>query len=248
MGHREHSYDIALSFAGEDRVFVEEVAKHLKDGNVRVFYDKDEEVNLWGKELGDTLDSVFRLRSTFVVLFISKYYSNKMWTNHERKSAFARAIKEKDEFLLPARFDDTDLPGLLPTVAYVDLRRETPSSFASKLIQKLALSKNSKPTKVDASRNSSTATRNELFDSLRNRLEKDFYTFGPRVGEFGKERIQGEVGFYRDDIGEVIKHKPHYYLTYWGWKLMPILLPELVEERTLLTTDALKSDSLVKDG
>ena len=47
------------------------------------------------------------------------------------------ALNEQREYVLPARFDDTELPGLLPTVAFLDLRRETPQSFAQKIIRKL---------------------------------------------------------------------------------------------------------------
>ena len=36
-------YHIALSFAGEDRDYVEEVANDLRDHGVDVFYDKFEE-------------------------------------------------------------------------------------------------------------------------------------------------------------------------------------------------------------
>jgi len=61
-----------------------------------------------------------------------------MWTNHERKSAFARAIQETSEYVLPARFDDTELAGLRPTVKYIDLHRETPETFALKIIQKIS--------------------------------------------------------------------------------------------------------------
>lgn len=46
-------YDVALSFAGEDREYVEEVAIVLKRFGVRVFYDKFEETELWGKNLFD---------------------------------------------------------------------------------------------------------------------------------------------------------------------------------------------------
>jgi hypothetical protein len=138
MDTNEELYDVALTFAGEDRPFVEEVAQILKVDQVKVFYDKDEQVNLWGKDLGDTLDEIYRLRSRYVVMFISEHYAQKMWTRHERKSALARALQEKEEYVLPARFDDTELPGLLPTVAYIDLRHETPDSFASKLIQKIS--------------------------------------------------------------------------------------------------------------
>ena len=43
-------YDIALSFAGENRVYVEEVAQALRSAGVSVFYDKFEQAGLWGKE------------------------------------------------------------------------------------------------------------------------------------------------------------------------------------------------------
>ena len=35
----DYKYDIALSFAGEDREYVEKVATLLKENGVRVFYD-----------------------------------------------------------------------------------------------------------------------------------------------------------------------------------------------------------------
>ncbi|MHB1630880.1 MAG: hypothetical protein ACYCQL_01500 [Acidithiobacillus sp.] len=43
-------YHIALSFAGEDD-YVEEVATYLKATGVKVFYDKFEAADLWGKDL-----------------------------------------------------------------------------------------------------------------------------------------------------------------------------------------------------
>ncbi len=41
-------YEIVLSFAGEDRVYVEKVAEYLKANGVNVFYDRYEKANLWG--------------------------------------------------------------------------------------------------------------------------------------------------------------------------------------------------------
>jgi hypothetical protein len=40
--------------------------------------------------------------------------------------------------VLPARFDDSELPGLLPDVVYVDLRDYTPEQFADLIVAKLA--------------------------------------------------------------------------------------------------------------
>ncbi len=133
------NFDVAFSFAGEDRDFVEKVYRDLKDEGVNVFYDFDEEItnDLWGKELVEELDDVYRKRSKCVVMFISENYARKVWTRHERRSALAKAINEKREYVLPARFDDTDLPGLLPTIAYVDLKNKTPEIFADQIIRKL---------------------------------------------------------------------------------------------------------------
>ena len=44
-------YDVALSFAGENREIVEQIAKKLAENNVQVFYDEFEKAKLWGKRL-----------------------------------------------------------------------------------------------------------------------------------------------------------------------------------------------------
>ncbi len=136
-------YDVAFTFAGEDREFVRQVYDYLDGQNFSVFYDLDEEVavDLWGKDLIEELDDIYRNRSKCVVMFVSQSYYEKVWTKLERRSALAKALNENREYVLPARFDETDLPGLLPTVAFVDLRNETPQSFAQKVIRKLEKSR-----------------------------------------------------------------------------------------------------------
>jgi len=133
----ENAYEVVLSFAGEDREYVEEVAKYLKNNDVKVFYDKYEEVTLWGKDLAEHLDKVYRGSARYCVMFISKDYANKVWTTHERRSALAKAIKEKEEYILPVRFDDTEIPGLRQTIGYVDLSKKTPDQLGEMILQKL---------------------------------------------------------------------------------------------------------------
>ncbi|WP_206919918.1 TIR domain-containing protein, partial [Alicyclobacillus suci] len=70
------------------------------------------------------------LKCKYCVMFISKHYKEKLWTNHERKSAQARAFHEKGEYILPARFDDTVIPGVRLTTGYIDLRERTPEDLA----------------------------------------------------------------------------------------------------------------------
>jgi len=43
----EFDYDVCLSFAGEQRAYVRELAEELKKHNIRVFFDEFEEAVLW---------------------------------------------------------------------------------------------------------------------------------------------------------------------------------------------------------
>ena len=135
---RNAEYDVALSFAGEDRAYVEMVAEQLKARDVQVFYDRYEEANLWGKDLYTHLIDVYQNKATYTIMFISSYYRDKIWTNHERRAAQSRALKEIDrEYILPARFDSTEIPGILPTVDYIDLKEKSPVEVAVLMVTKL---------------------------------------------------------------------------------------------------------------
>ena len=133
----EYEYDVCLSFAGEDRSYVEMIAGGLKVAGLRVFYDADEVVKLWGKDLAEHFDHVYRKASRFCVMFVSAAYAEKSWTRHERRSALSRAVDEEAEYILPARFDDTELDGLRPTVGFVDLREFAPETVVTMLVEKV---------------------------------------------------------------------------------------------------------------
>jgi hypothetical protein len=130
-------YDIALSFAGEDRAFVEEVAMALKKASISVFYDKFEDQDLWGKDLYQSLSDIYMRQARYTVIFISQHYAKKAWTNHELKSAQAKAFSSLREYILPIRFDDTSISGVLPTTGYLNAKRMNPVQVAQKIINKL---------------------------------------------------------------------------------------------------------------
>jgi hypothetical protein len=134
-----HEYEVVLSFAGEDREYVEGVAHILRASEVSLFYDNYEEASLWGKDLVEHLHKVYSGSARYCVMFISKHYAEKVWPTHERRSAFEKAIESKEEYILPARFDDTEIPGLRKTVSYVDLRHKSAEQFAAVILQKLGL-------------------------------------------------------------------------------------------------------------
>jgi len=90
-----------------------------------------------GKDLNEHLHKVYSGSARYCVMFISKHYAEKVWPTHERRSAFEKAIEAKEEYILPARFDDTEIPGLRKTVKYVDLRTKKPEELAKLIMQKL---------------------------------------------------------------------------------------------------------------
>ena len=121
-------WDVALSFAGAQRDYVEQVAQALKAQGVRCFYDADEEIELWGKYLAEELPAIYGEQAAAVVVFVSAEYAARDWTRHERRAALGRAVRERREYVLPARFDDTPLPGLLPTWSYGRPARPDPAA------------------------------------------------------------------------------------------------------------------------
>jgi hypothetical protein len=132
------TYDVCLSFAGEDRKYVRQVADALRSKkSIRVFYDQYEKANLWGRDLYTHLDYVYGKAALYCVIFLSDHYAKKLWTSHERRSAQARAFSDNSEYILPARFDDSEVPGILPTTGYVDLRHTKPEELATLISQKL---------------------------------------------------------------------------------------------------------------
>ena len=134
----DYEYDVALSFAGEDRQNAEELAKLLKKGGYEPFYDKYEMATLWGKNLYDHLSSIYKDKAYYCVMFLSEHYAQKLWTNHERQSAQARAFEENREYILPILLDDTEVPGILKTVGYLYLRLISIEKIYQLLVEKLS--------------------------------------------------------------------------------------------------------------
>ena len=132
-------YEVALSFAGEQRCYVEQVARALQSRRISVFYDDFEQVLLWGKDLVEELHEVFERRAARAVMFISKEYVEKAWPRHERRSILSRAAQEKSEYVLPVRFDDTPVPGLPDSIKYEQANGHSPEELAAMIAEKLGI-------------------------------------------------------------------------------------------------------------
>ena len=143
-----YEFDVAVSFAGENREVVDEIVSRLKDAGITVFYDTDYQIAMWGEDLIEYLDQVYRLKARYVIMFVSRFYAEKMWTRHERRSALARALEQKDVYVLPIRIDDTVLEGLRPTVGYLDARLIGSDGIVNAILAKLTDTPSAQPGSI----------------------------------------------------------------------------------------------------
>lgn len=132
-----YKYDVALSFAGEDRKVVEEIATELKKNDISVFYDNFQKADLWGKKLSQYFKETYGENTRFVIVFISEHYSLKDWTDFELTIAREEAKNRKSEFILPIRIDNTNIVGLHNDVGHLDLNKEDVGSIVETIIEKL---------------------------------------------------------------------------------------------------------------
>ena len=135
-----YRYEVALSFAGEDRAFAEKVAEGLSKANVNVFYDNFYAEDLWGEDLAVKLREMYHKASQFCIMIISQHYIDRMWPNHERQQAIERMIQEKGKiYVLPVRLDgfDGEVPGLSDTIGYLSMKSNDPQKLVDAFLRKI---------------------------------------------------------------------------------------------------------------
>jgi hypothetical protein len=108
-------YDIAVSFAGEQREYVAAVVAAAKSRGLKVFYDKDKGNEWWGKSFIRAQRTVYGSQTRFFVPFISTEYLAKPIPMDEFSAAMMTAVKQGDGYILPVLMGDVQVPpDLLP--------------------------------------------------------------------------------------------------------------------------------------
>lgn len=79
----DQNYDVALSFAGEDRAFAEHLRDALEDLGHAVFYDMAEQHRILGEDVEAYLAPIYESGSRFVVVVLGEMYGRKRWTLFE---------------------------------------------------------------------------------------------------------------------------------------------------------------------
>lgn len=139
-----YKYDVALSFAGENRDFAKAVATMLRSQNIEVFYDEFSTAELWGENLSVKFREVYSTDSRYCIIFFSDYYLEKVWAVVELRNAIEKNILERGEaYILPVRLDgfSGDVPGLPNTIGYISAISAEPEEVVWRFLQKIHTTK-----------------------------------------------------------------------------------------------------------
>jgi hypothetical protein len=133
----DRKFKVALSFPGEKRAFVSEVALGLRDLNVDVFYDAFFEAELARPDLDVLLHRVYHDNSDLIVVFLCDEYESKEWCSLEWRAVRDLIKRRRGASIMPMRFDDAEVPGLFSIDGYIDLRGRVPQDAVNLIRERL---------------------------------------------------------------------------------------------------------------
>lgn len=134
-----YEYDVAFSFAGEDRAYVAQLVGMVRARGISVFYDDYETASLAGENLIQRLYHIYRDSARLCVIVVSSSYLNKDWTMHELKAAQDREFVEKYAYIIPIKLETgISLPGIPNTKGYLDAKNHSIGEIAYIIRDKVA--------------------------------------------------------------------------------------------------------------
>ena len=141
VSEHQKRFRVAVSFAGEYRIYVEQVMKKLAISGFKkdeLLYDMYHEADFSRPNLDVYLYKLYSSEAELIVVFLSKEYNTKSWTGLEYR-AIRRIINERtnDNSIMLVRFDKSEIDGLSHTTdGSIDVTRHNPESLAELIIQR----------------------------------------------------------------------------------------------------------------
>jgi hypothetical protein len=138
---REHVFEVAVSFPGQVRTYIETVAKQLVSvlGNNTVFYDKFYKAQLATPNLDTALQDIYRNRSRLIVVFLSKDYANRKWCGLEFRAIREIINAKQDEQVMFVRFDNAIVEGVFDHDGYIDANEHSEIEVVSLIHERVRL-------------------------------------------------------------------------------------------------------------
>jgi len=145
-----HQFDVALSFPGEVRTFVKDVALELERmlGPDKYFYDDNYAAQLARPSLDLLLQDLYGARSQLVVVFLSSTYQESFWCGIEFRTIREIIHRRAHDRIMFVRMDDGEVQGVQSSDGYVDGRSHSPAEIARFIVERAKLQA-SKPASAD---------------------------------------------------------------------------------------------------
>lgn len=132
------TFDVALSFAADDRAAARDTATALLEHNLTVFYDEWLQARIVGRDLLELLREVY-LKARLCVPFISASYLRGKYPKVEFQAILERETLRAPGALFPVYLEKVTAPALSETVAYVDYHRYGAKGLAALIAERLAV-------------------------------------------------------------------------------------------------------------
>jgi tetratricopeptide (TPR) repeat protein len=179
-------FRIALSFAGEKRDFVHQVAERLaaRFGQDKILYDKFHEAEFANPDLAFNLPTFYKSDSELIVAVFCSDYEHKEWCGLEWRAIFALIKGGGAKQVLLTRFGLGDGKGLHGLGGFVDLDDKPPDYATIRILERLALNEG---RERDFYKTASAGTEVRPGANIRNNLPRLDPFFG-RVQELAQIR------------------------------------------------------------
>ncbi|MCG8088238.1 MAG: TIR domain-containing protein [Candidatus Thiodiazotropha endolucinida] len=137
----EMKFEVAFSFPGELREYVDQVSNSIKEALPprSVFYDNDFVAQLARPNLDTLLQTVYLKNSDLIVVFLSKDYETKMWCGIEWRAVRSFINSRSDETVMFFRADDASIPGVFAHDGFIDMGKFPPEQSAEFVLERVRL-------------------------------------------------------------------------------------------------------------
>ena len=138
-GLEKTHFRVALSFPGERRPYVAEVAAALlaKLGQDSVFYDHYYQSELARPNLDVLLQRIYHQNSDLVVVFLCEDYADKEWCGLEWRDVRDLIKQSLDERIMFLRLDKASIFGIFGIDGYLDISRLSPTETADAIVSRV---------------------------------------------------------------------------------------------------------------
>lgn len=135
-----HEFDVALSFPGESRPYVQELVKelHLSLGKGKYFYDHTYQAHLARFGLGTLLEDIYGKRSKLVVVFLSEDYENKPWCGLEFRVIKELIFDKQPKKVMLVRLGSGKISGVVKTDGFIDADVTGPKTLSNYILERLS--------------------------------------------------------------------------------------------------------------